>query len=165
MFPEHIRAQAVALLAEYGQAGLTVTTAESCTGGLIGGAITAIPDSSRIFERGFVTYGNDAKAELLNVPRELLAAHGAVNPDVALAMATGALARSKADVAVAVTGIAGPGGGSKAKPVGLVYIATAVRHGPTKVYEHIFSGDRDSVRLQTMECALDYLRAARPGAS
>lgn len=162
MFPEHIRQLATALLAEYGQAGRMVAAAESCTGGLIAGAITEIPGSSQVFDRGFVTYTNVSKTEMLGVPPSLLIAHGAVSAEVAVAMAAGALAKSKADVAVAVTGVAGPGGGSEAKPVGRVYIATAVRRGAAKAREYTFAGDRTAIRLQTVECALERLRSARP---
>jgi len=162
MFPDHIRELAAKLLAEYGMAGRMVAAAESCTGGLIAGAVTDIPGSSEVFDRGFVTYTNVAKSEMLGVPPSLILAHGAVSAEVAVAMAVGALAKSKADVAVAVTGVAGPGGGSEAKPVGRVYIATAVRRGPAKAREYTFSGDRQAVRMQTVECALERLRAARP---
>ncbi|WP_448187591.1 CinA family protein [Azospirillum sp. sgz301742] len=162
MVPDHIRDLAAKLLAEYGMAGRMVAAAESCTGGLIAAAITDIPGSSQVFERGFVTYTNVAKSEMLGVPPSLILAHGAVSAEVAVAMAVGALAKSKADVAVAVTGVAGPEGGTEAKPVGRVYIATAVRRGPAKAREYNFSGDRRAVRLQTVECALERLRAARP---
>lgn len=162
MFPDHIRDLAVALLAEYAGSGHMVVTAESCTGGLISGALTDVPGSSQVVERGFVTYSNMAKTELLNVPAALIHTHGAVSPEVAVAMAVGALARSHADVAVAVTGVAGPDGGTPAKPVGRVYIATAVRHGPAKAKEYTFPGDRTAVRLATVQTALERLRAARP---
>ncbi|HYH39539.1 MAG TPA: CinA family protein [Azospirillum sp.] len=162
MFPDHIRDLATKLLAEYGLSGRMVATAESCTGGLIAGAITDIPGSSKVFDRGFVTYTNVAKSEMLGVPPSLIMAHGAVSAEVAVAMAVGALAKSKADVTVAVTGVAGPDGGTEAKPVGRVYIATAVRRGPAKAREYTFSGDRHEVRMQTVECALERLRAARP---
>ncbi|WP_431856379.1 CinA family protein [Azospirillum sp.] len=162
MFPDHIRELAAKLLAEYGLSGRMVAAAESCTGGLIAGAITDIPGSSKVFDRGFVTYTNVAKSEMLGVPPSLIMAHGAVSAEVAVAMAVGALAKSKADVTVAVTGVAGPDGGTDAKPVGRVYIATAVRRGPAKAREYTFSGDRQEVRTQTVECALERLRAARP---
>lgn len=162
MFPDRIRELAVNLLAEYGGAGRMVATAESCTGGLIAGAITDIAGSSQVFDRGFVTYSNAAKSDMLGVPPSLIIGHGAVSAEVAVAMAVGALAKSKADVAVSVTGVAGPDGGTAAKPVGLVFIATAVRKGPAKAREYHFTGDREAVRLQTVECALERLRAARP---
>lgn len=162
MFPDHIRELAARVLAEYGLAGRMVAAAESCTGGLIAGAVTDIPGSSKVFDRGFVTYTNVAKSEMLGVPPSLIMAHGAVSAEVAVAMAVGALAKSKADVTVAVTGVAGPDGGTEAKPVGRVYIATAVRRGQAKAREYTFSGDRHEVRMQTVECALERLRAARP---
>ncbi len=134
--------------------GLKIATAESCTGGLIAARLTEIPGSSDIFERGFVTYSNQAKTELLGVPAPLIAEHGAVSEEVALAMARGALAQSPADVAIATTGIAGPGGGTAEKPVGLVYIAAARGGGGEYVQRHIFEGDRDSVRLASVKAAL-----------
>ncbi|GAA4258187.1 nicotinamide-nucleotide amidohydrolase family protein [Azospirillum formosense] len=162
MFPDHIRELAAKLLAEYDMAGYTLATAESCTGGLIAGALTDIAGSSKVVDRGFVTYSNVAKSEMLGVPPSLIYAHGAVSPEVAVAMAVGALAKSKADVTVAVTGVAGPGGGTPEKPVGRVYIATAVRRGAAKHKEYTFPGDREAVRLATVQTALERLRTARP---
>ena len=140
--------------------GLTIATAESCTGGLIAGLLTEIAGSSDVVERGFVTYSNEAKEEMLGVARDLLVAHGAVSEPVAAAMAQGALAHSNAQVSVAVTGIAGPGGGSAEKPVGLVYIA-AMREGGTAVVERHLFGDigREQVRLATVEAALTLLKS------
>lgn len=109
--------------------GLKLATAESCTGGLLAAALTEIPGSSEVVDRGFVTYSNESKHEMLGVPVRTLKKYGAVSRQTALAMANGALTRSPADIAVAITGIAGPGGGSKQKPVGLVYIAVAARSG------------------------------------
>lgn len=140
--------------------GLMCATAESCTGGLVAGAITAIAGSSGWFDRGFVTYTNDAKQELLGVPSDLLALHGAVSEPVARAMAEGALQRSRASLAVAITGIAGPGGGSPAKPVGLVCFAWAVTGAPTRVATCHFGGDRATVRRAAVSAALDGLLAA-----
>lgn len=120
-------ARAEALIRAYDAAGLRIATAESCTGGLVAGLLTAVPGSSAVVERGFVTYSNAAKTEMLGVPAELIAAQGAVSEPVARAMAEGALAHSPADVAMAITGIAGPGGGSAGKPVGLVHFGLAVR--------------------------------------
>ena len=117
--------RAAALLKRYEAAGLRIATAESCTGGLVAARLTEIPGSSTVVDRGFVTYSNAAKTEMLGVPAGLIAQHGAVSEAVARAMAEGALARSGADVAVAVTGIAGPGGATAAKPVGLVHFAVA----------------------------------------
>ena len=130
-------AEADQILALCRKAGLRLVTAESCTGGLLAAALTDIPGSSDVFERGFVTYSNDAKTELLDVPPELIAKHGAVSREVAEAMARGALANSRADIAVAVTGVAGPGGGTSEKPVGLVHLAGArggrVVHRPIRL--------------------------------
>ncbi|ANC91355.1 CinA family protein [Azospirillum humicireducens] len=165
MFPETIRELSAQVLAEYGLAGFMLATAESCTGGLIAGALTDIAGSSKVVDRGFVTYTNIAKTELLGVPASLLHAHGAVSPEVAVAMAVGALARSRADVTVAVTGIAGPGGATETKPVGRVYVATAVRGGAAKAKEYTFPGDRDAVRMATVQAALERLRLARPTGS
>ena len=138
--------------------GLRVATAESCTGGLVAGAITAIAGSSDWFERGFVTYSNDAKTELLGVDRALIEAHGAVSEPVAAAMAAGALAHSRAEIAVAVTGIAGPGGGSPRKPVGTVCFAWARRGGGTPgVRSEHLQGDRAAVREASVGIALEGL--------
>jgi nicotinamide-nucleotide amidase len=140
--------------------GWRVATAESCTGGLVAAALTEIAGSSEVFDRGYVTYSNDAKAELLGVPTPLLATYGAVSPEVAAAMAQGALSRSHADLTVAVTGIAGPGGGSAEKPVGLVYFATAVKGGEVVGHVERF-GDlgRSAVRDAALNVALKLLQA------
>jgi nicotinamide-nucleotide amidase len=134
--------------------GLTAATAESCTGGLVAGAITDIPGSSAWFERGFVTYSNEAKMEMLGVRPETLATHGAVSEATAAEMATGALTHSRADVAVAVTGIAGPDGGNPAKPVGTVCFAWARRNRAVDTDTRRFAGDRAAVRAATVEAAL-----------
>ncbi|MFO1170894.1 MAG: CinA family protein [Hyphomicrobiaceae bacterium] len=136
--------------------GLKLATAESCTGGLIAGAVTEVAGSSDVFDRGFVTYSNEAKAEMLGVPAALVATHGAVSPQVAREMAEGALRHSRADIAVAVTGVAGPGGGTAAKPVGLVYVCTAQREGTPSIAE-LRLGDigRASVRRATILKALE----------
>jgi nicotinamide-nucleotide amidase len=125
MFPADILAMAEEVLAAARAKGLRIAAAESCTGGLVAGALTAIAGSSDVFERGFVTYSNAAKTEMLGVDPDLITAQGAVSLEVATAMADGAVAHSGADVSVAVTGIAGPGGGSLEKPVGLVCFSTA----------------------------------------
>ena len=139
------------------QQGLRLATAESCTGGLISGCLTAVAGSSLVFDRGFVTYSNTAKTAELGVPADLLAARGAVNEAVARAMAEGALAVAGLDVTVAVTGIAGPDGGSPGKPVGLVHFAAA-RSGYDTLHErHVFAGDRQQVRSATVEAALHLL--------
>jgi nicotinamide-nucleotide amidase len=135
--------------------GLRVATAESCTGGLIAASLAAVPGASIALERGFITYSNEAKTELLGVPAVLIEQQGAVSRDVALAMVDGALAHSPADLAVAVTGIAGPDGGSAAKPVGLVHIAAARRDG-RRLHEEKRYGDigRHEIQLQTVIDAL-----------
>lgn len=135
-----------------------LATAESCTGGLVAGALTDVPGSSDVVERGFVTYSNEAKNEMLGVPMDQIDSHGAVSEPVARAMAEGAVARSGADVAVAITGIAGPGGGTDEKPVGLVHFAIAEAGGATLADHQIFPGDRTSVREQAVVHALNLLR-------
>jgi len=137
--------------------GLMLATAESCTGGMIAMMMTERPGSSVVFERGFVTYSNDAKTELLDVPKDMLMKHGAVSSQVAIAMVKGAIAHSRAEIAISVTGIAGPDGGTDKKPVGLVYIGFGDKAGVIEVAEHRFSGDRASIRQQTAESALKHL--------
>ncbi|PZP84588.1 MAG: damage-inducible protein CinA [Azospirillum brasilense] len=139
---------------------LTISTAESCTGGMVSAALTDIPGSSAVFHRGYVTYANIAKSEMLGVSLALLGQHGAVSEAVARAMAEGALHAARADMAVAITGIAGPGGGSEQKPVGTVHFACAVRGRPTVHAHQSFSGDRSAVRLAAVEQALEMLRQA-----
>ncbi len=139
-----------------------ITAAESCTGGLIAAACTSIEGSSDWFERGFVTYSNEAKTEMLGVPAALIAAHGAVSEPVARAMAEGALVHAKADLAVAVTGVAGPGGGTPAKPVGTVWLALAGRDKPTVAWLLRLQGGRTQVREASVAQALArLLRSAR----
>ena len=140
--------------------GWKIATAESCTGGLIAAACTAVAGSSDWFERGFVTYSNEAKAELLGVPAALIASFGAVSAEVARAMAEGALQHSRAQLAVAVTGIAGPGGGSRAKPVGTVWLALAQSGRGASAELLQLAGDRAAVREQTVHAALARLRAS-----
>lgn len=143
------------------RAVLRIATAESCTGGLVSAALTEIPGSSEVFDRGFVTYSNDAKIEMLGVPATTIAAHGAVSAETAQAMARGALDRSTADVSVAITGIAGPGGGSADKPVGLVHFASARRGGPVVHVEKRFGPlTRAEIRRASVDQALDMLIAA-----
>jgi len=153
LLPE-VEALATLLLAR----GERLATAESCTGGLIAATCTELAGSSTWFERGFVTYSNAAKTELLSVDTSLIAEHGAVSEAVALAMARGALAHSAADIAVAVTGVAGPAGGSAAKPVGTVWIAWAQRGGVVHAAHHLLAGDRAAVRAATVAHALAGLR-------
>ena len=155
---EHLVRDAGLLLDACRQAGVKVATAESCTGGLIAACLTAVAGSSDVVERGFVTYSNEAKAEQLGVPMELIMRHGAVSDAVAIAMAEGALARSRADITVAVTGIAGPGGATATKPVGLVHLGCA-RGGRTVLHEQrIFTGDRTAVREQSVALAFAMIR-------
>jgi nicotinamide-nucleotide amidase len=147
---------AAQLLARVRAARLMVATAESCTAGLIAATLGAVPGASHVLERGFVTYSNEAKAELLGVPAELIASKGAVSAEVARAMAEGALKASRADIAVAVTGIAGPDGGSADKPVGLVHLAAA-RRGGARLHEERRFGDigRRRVQAETVLAAFD----------
>ncbi len=156
-FPPETIARAEHLLALCRDRGLRVATAESCTGGLIAACLTEIAGSSDVVDRGFVTYANEAKRELLGVPDELLVRVGAVSEEVARAMASGALARSAADLAVSVTGIAGPGGATETKPVGLVHHACAGRDGTVAHRRVVYPGDRGAVRRATVETALDML--------
>jgi len=134
--------------------GKTLSTAESCTGGGIGQALTSVSGSSAAYGYGIISYSNEAKESVLNVPHAVLEQYGAVSQETADAMCRGAKALSGADVAVAVTGIAGPGGGSEEKPVGLVYIGCIDANDRVEVEKHIFSGERDEVREQTIEAAL-----------
>lgn len=150
-------ALASAVLDHARAAGWKIATAESCTGGLIAAGLTGISGSSDVFDRGFVTYSNESKTDLLGVPAGLIADPGAVSEPVARAMAEGALARSGADIAVAVTGIAGPGGGNADKPVGLVFIGAARKGDATTVERHVFPGDRAAIRQATVERALEML--------
>lgn len=144
--------------------GIRLATAESCTGGLISGCLTAIAGSSDVFSCGFVTYSNAAKNRMLEVPRDLLDREGAVSEPVARAMADGALRLSGTALTVAVTGISGPGGGTPEKPVGLVHFASALRDGETVHERHVFAGDRARVRDETVVAALRLL-ASRLGAA
>ena len=139
--------------------GWHVATAESCTGGLVAGALTAIAGSSDVVERGFVTYSNEAKSEMLGVPPATIAAHGAVSSETAAAMAEGAVARAPVDLAISVTGVAGPGGGSAAKPLGLVIFGLARRNGPSRTERRVFDGDRSAVRQAALRVALGLLAA------
>jgi nicotinamide-nucleotide amidase len=157
-FPSHLLMKAEALLDDYRRAGLKIATAESCTGGIVAGCLTEIPGSSDVVERGFVTYSNEAKCDMLGIPAKLIRAQGAVSHEMAEAMAAGALDRSAADAAVSVTGIAGPGGATPEKPVGLVYLGVARRGAVPRHERRVFAGDRGAVRLAAVEAALDLLR-------
>jgi nicotinamide-nucleotide amidase len=148
------------VIAECAKKKLRIATAESSTGGLVAAALTEIPGSSAVFDRGFVTYSNEAKSDLLGVPKALIERRGAVSREVAVAMAEGALAHSMADLAVSVTGIAGPDGGSPAKKVGLVHIAAARRGGTTRHMERRFADEgRSAIRLAAVREALALLRS------
>ncbi|CDZ40472.1 CinA domain protein [Neorhizobium galegae bv. officinalis] len=158
LFPSDIEDQARQIVADFTARGKMVATAESCTGGLIAGALTEISGSSAVVDRGFVTYTNQAKMDMLGVADATLATHGAVSRETALQMVHGALYRSQASVAVAVTGIAGPGGGSAEKPVGLVHLAAKSRLGKI-LHREMRYGDigRTEVRLATVRTALAML--------
>ena len=156
MFTEDLTATAETLLATLRAHKLMLATAESCTGGLIAGVLTEIAGSSDVVERGFVTYSNEAKNELIGVPMAMIRERGAVSKEVALAMAAGALGHSRADIAVAVTGVAGPGGGSAAKRVGLVHLAPE-RRGRAPIHRECRFGEigRHGIRMATVAVALD----------
>jgi nicotinamide-nucleotide amidase len=156
-FDAEMERTAAALLQACRARGLRVATAESCTGGLIAGLLTAIAGSSDVVERGFVTYTNEAKHQMLGVPMALFESVGAVSEEVARAMAEGAVANSDADAAVSVTGIAGPGGGTETKPVGLVHMAAARKGHETRHQRHVFAGDRSEVRRQAVDAAVALL--------
>jgi len=161
MWPQDIEAIAEVVIRRAEAKGLIIATAESCTGGLVSGALTAIAGSSAVLDRGFVTYSNEAKVEMLGVDSDLLASFGAVSESTARAMAEGAVARSRASISVSVTGIAGPGGGSPQKPVGLVHFAAHGPNGQTVHLEKRF-GDigRDAIRLESVRTALGLLTDA-----
>lgn len=165
-FPKSLVVRAERLLTAARAKGIRLATAESCTGGLVAALLTEIPGSSEVVERGFITYSNAAKSEMLGVPASLIRKHGAVSREVARAMAEGALAHSPADLAVAVTGVAGPGGGSAAKPVGLVEFACAARRGATILATERY-GDlgRSQIRLIAVATALAMLERAMGRAS
>ena len=161
-FSDELLGAAEALLDSCRAKGLRLTTAESCTGGLVASLMTEIPGSSDVVGRGFVTYSNEAKQELLGVRPETLAAHGAVSRETAREMAAGALARAgpDADLAVAVTGVAGPGGGSAEKPVGTVWLAVASAGGETVASRRNLGGGRAQIRRAAVECAVAMLSSA-----
>ena len=164
MFSPELLSLSREVLAAARAKGLRIATAESCTGGLIAALLTEIAGSSDVFERGFVTYSNAAKEQLLGVPRETLSEHGAVSEAVARAMAEGAIINSEADLSVAVTGIAGPGGGTPQKPVGLVHIAASRKGGDT-IHRECRFGDigRGEIRVVTVQTALEMLRGRIQG--
>ncbi len=149
-------AQVQALFSALDKKGWMVTTAESCTGGMIGSEITETSGSSAYYDRGFITYSNEAKMDLLGVSSDTLNQRGAVSAEVAKKMAAGALAHSNAQIAVSVTGVAGPTGGTDEKPVGLVYIGIATENG-AEAFKNNFNGGRQAIRIQTVEKALELL--------
>jgi nicotinamide-nucleotide amidase len=157
MYPHNILDLAEQVLQACRDNGLKLALAESCTGGLIAGALSTVPGSSDVLDRGFVTYANEAKTDMLGVPVDMLANHGAVSKAVARAMAEGAIRPAAVDISVSVTGIAGPGGGSAEKPVGLVHIASARTNMPTRHQRHVFEGDRQAIRLLAVQVALELL--------
>jgi nicotinamide-nucleotide amidase len=161
LFPDDLLVAAQSVLTDLQRHALLITTAESCTGGLLAGVLTEVPGSSGMVERGFVTYSNASKSELLGVCDDLIARYGAVSEEVARAMAEGALLRTPAHVAVSVTGIAGPDGGSPEKPVGLVYVGVAAKGEETRTLECRF-GDigRSEIRLASVREALKLAHAA-----
>lgn len=161
MFPPDLVEEARRLLDLMREHELKLVTAESCTGGLISALLTEIPGSSDVLERGYTTYSNTAKAECLGIDPQLISARGAVSEEVACAMAAGALAQSEADIAVSVTGVAGPGGGSAEKPVGLVHFGMARQGEPVLHVERRFLNlGRTAIRLESVRTALDLVTAA-----
>lgn len=153
--PHRIWSLAEAVIVKAGAAGAMVATAESCTGGLVAAALTDVPGASAVVDRGFVTYTNEAKAEMLGVPPELIAQHGAVSSAVAGAMAAGAIRNSNADIAVSITGVAGPSGGTVEKPVGLVWFGLAGADGLTRTERRLFPpASRSFIRERSVETAL-----------
>ena len=159
MFPRRLVNLAELTLADAREAKLKLETAESCTGGLIAGLLTEIAGSSDVVDRGFVTYSNEAKREMLDVPGDMIADFGAVSEPVARSMAEGALKHSRGHIAVSVTGIAGPGGGTPMKPVGLVHFGAA-RNGRSILHEMQLFGDigREEIRMKAVETALNLVR-------
>lgn len=157
MFPEDIEALAEAVIGAASARGLTVATAESCTGGLVAAALTAVPGSSAVVDRGFVTYSNAAKTQLLGVPSETIDRNGAVSEPVARGMAAGARERAGVDLAVSITGVAGPGGGSADKPVGLVHFGCASGKGVKHRVCRFGDLGRETVRLESVRVALRML--------
>lgn len=160
VFPTELYEAAQSLLRDLAARDLKVATAESCTGGLVAALLTEVPGSSRVVDRGFVTYSNEAKIESIDVDGVLIMSHGAVSREVAEAMAEGALARSDADIAVSITGVAGPDGGTDKKPVGLVHLAAARRDAETLTRECRFGAlSRQEIRMKAVAAALELIRA------
>lgn len=153
----HLKNKASQIVENLKEQGLKIAFAESCTGGLLSALFTEIPGVSEVLDRSFVTYSNKAKVEMLGVDEDLLLKFGAVSEQVAKAMVIGALSNSDTDVAVSITGVAGPGGGTEEKPVGLVYVGVARKGGIIRVRKFNFSGDRCEVRARTLQDALEML--------
>lgn len=158
LFPPDILAQTEDVIRAATAKKVQIATAESCTGGLISACLTAVSGASAVFDRGYISYSYNSKTAYLDVPHDIVVACGAVSEEVAIGMAEGTLRHSDATIAIAATGIAGPGGGTPEKPVGLVYLAIAVRGGKSYADKNIFSGDRSDVRLQTVDKAMKLLK-------
>ncbi|MBT6123032.1 MAG: CinA family protein [Candidatus Puniceispirillum sp.] len=151
-----IKAHASAIIKTAKVKEVMISLAESCTGGMVAASLTDIAGSSAVFDRGFVTYSNDAKIDMLDVSRETLEMHGAVSSETAIEMVNGVLSHApKSIIAISITGIAGPGGGSVDKPVGLVYFGVQTRDKPAQSLKHLFNGDRDSIRKDALQYALE----------
>lgn len=157
MFPDELLQEAAKVLDLARARNVRIATAETCTAGLVSSCLTSVPGASKVFERGFVLYHDSAKATGLGVAESISRTHGAVSAEVTRGLAEGALAQSTAGVAVAVTGYAGPGGGNAQNPVGTIYVAAARKNADTLVERHLFSGDRDAVRIQAVGAALAVL--------
>jgi len=157
VFPDALLQKATAILAVCKQQGFTIATAESCTGGLLSSLLTELPGSATMFTHGFITYANEAKSDMLGVSADVIQEHGAVSEPVARAMAEGALKNAHANLAIAITGIAGPDGGSDAKPTGTVHFACAVNGKATTHQMHVFTGERSKIRLTAVEMALNII--------
>lgn len=155
MFDRDCLDKAARALEAADRAGVRIVTAETCTAGLVSACLTSVPGASRIFERGFVLYHDSAKASGLGLADTVAAEHGAVSAEVTAGLAEGAITHSGAGISVAITGYAGPGGGSERDPVGTCYIATATRGGRAEVRRHVFEGDRNAVRAAALACALE----------
>ncbi len=163
-FDQNLISRAEAVIARCAETGYKLVTAESCTGGLIAAVLTEVPGASDVIDRGFVTYSNEAKSDVLGVPADMIAAHGAVSEQVARAMAEGALDAAAAGIAIAVTGIAGPAGATPGKPVGLVHIACAGEHQPTVHVRCDFGpAPRSEIRERCVLAALDLILAQAAG--
>ena len=157
VFNDTLKKKAELLLSQFQNQDLRLVTAESCTGGLVTSCLTGIAGASKVVEGGIVSYSNHAKQTLLGVPTPLIVSHGAVSKEVVCAMAEGAVARTRANIAVAITGVAGPGGGTKEKPVGLVYFGVAWTNKPTKFISRQFKGKRSKIQLDSVDTAIDFL--------